>query len=365
MSAEDVSPLDAFVGLTGDDECLDWLWRRRYSADGRGARCPQCESWRRFHRIRSRRSYACDHCGRQIFPTAGTPFGGSSTPLSTWLEIAHLVLGAADDISAREIQRRFRLEYRTALRIKTRLREALADPQQAPLLTDAVAELFSPVEVRPRPTHVDPRTRARINKIRVAAARVFAQRGFAYTRIADVAAECGTTSAVVRNHFGTKDELLHAALLWTQERGASHLRALLRSEHDPRLRLEGLLEIALPTTDEIRDEYLLWLDAWARSRGGRRFDEDEIFSAWHEAVVEVVRQGEVAGVFELTCSAEDFGDAFVAFVDGLSFKVVEHYEEMPLHRAQELLGHWVDVQLGLGPRAAQARRRAGTSSPDP
>lgn len=347
MTPHSVPALGAFGGLASDDECLDWLWRHQYSVDSHSAICPQCESRRRFHRIRGRRSYACDHCGHQIFPTAGTVFGGSSTPLSTWFEIAHLVVGGADDISARELQRRFRLEYRTALRIKTRLREALADPRQAPLLTDAVAELFSPAESRTRPVRLDPHTRARKNKIRAAAARVFARRGFAHTRIADIASECDTTSAVVRNHFGTKDELLHAALLWTQERGASRLRGLMRREHDPRLRLDGLLEIALPTTDEIRDEYLLWLDAWARSRGGRRFDEDDIFSAWHETVVAVVRQGADSGVFTLSASAEDFGDSFVAIVDGLSFKVVEHYEEMPLRRAQALLRDWVNVQLGL------------------
>ena len=347
MSAEHASGVSGVARSPSDDECLEWLWRRRYSVNGRDAECPQCERSRRFHRIRSRRSYACDHCGHQLFPTAGTPFGRSSTPLATWLEIACLFMTEADDVSAREIQRRFRLEYRTALRVKTRLREALADAQEASLITDAVNDLFRRGGARRRAARVDPRTRARVNKMRAAAARVFAQQGFAHARVADVAAECGTSGAVIRHHFGTKDELLHAAMLWTQEQGALRLRELMRRERDPRCRLEGLLEIALPTTDEIRDEYLLWLDAWARSRGGRRFDEDAIFSGWHETVVAVVREGEVAGVFRLSHSPEDFGDAFVAFVDGLSFKVVEHYEEMPLERAQHLLRQWVDDQLGL------------------
>jgi AcrR family transcriptional regulator/transposase-like protein len=330
-----------------DDACLDWLWRRRYSRNGHDAECPQCERSRRFHRIRSRRSYACDHCGFQYFPTADTPFGRSSTPLGTWIAIAHLLMMEAGDVSAREIQRRFRLEYRTALRVKTRLRQALADDDEAGLVTDAVRDLSGRSRARQTSARTDPRTRARANKVRAAAARVFARRGFEHTRVADVAAECGASSAFIRHHFGTKDDLLHAAMLWTQEQGALRLRDLMRRERSPRGRLEALLEIALPSTDDIRDEYLLWLDAWARSRGGRRFDEDAIFSGWHEAVVAVAREGAAEGVFRLALPPEDFGDAFVAFVDGLSFKVVERYEEMPIERARQLLRQWVDDQLGL------------------
>ncbi len=57
-----------------------------------------------------------------------------------------------DDVSAREIQRRFDLEYRTALRIKNRLLDALADAEQEALLTDAVAAalLARPAPARPR-----------------------------------------------------------------------------------------------------------------------------------------------------------------------------------------------------------------------
>ena len=273
-------------------------------------------------------------------------FGHSSTPLSVWLQTACLLMGQSDEVSAREIQRRFDIEYRTALRIKHRLRDALADAEQRAMLTDAVAQLFSPASAGSLAPQSDPHRRARMNVICAAACRVFARRGFASTRIADIAAECGETSAAVRYYFGLKDELLRAALAWTQERGAQRLRELMSRERDPQRRLEGLLELSLPTSDEIRDEYLLWLDAWARARGGRRFDDDEAFSNWHQTVVAVVRQGQAAGVFALAHSPEDFGDVFVALADGLSFKVIEGYEEMPLSRALDLLSQWVFDQLG-------------------
>ena len=352
MRGEGTPALFAPGRVPSDDECLDWLWRCRCSANGRDAQCPQCRRLRRHHRIRSRRSYACDHCGHQQFPTADTLFGHSSTPLSIWLQIACLLMGQADEISAREIQRRFDIEYRTALRIKRRLLDALADADQRAFLSDAVTELFSPAGAASAAPQSDPHRRARMDAICAAACRVFARRGYAGTRIADIAAECGETGAAVRYYFGLKDELLRAALAWTQERGAQRLRELMIRERDPQRRLEGLLELSLPTSDEIRDEYLLWLDAWARARGSRRFDDDEVFSNWHQTVVEVVHQGQAAGVFALTHGAEDFGDAFVALADGLSFKVIEEYEEMPLSRARDLLSQWVFDQLGFPPGAS-------------
>jgi AcrR family transcriptional regulator/transposase-like protein len=343
-----LSPAEAKrVALLGDDECLDWLWRHRFSADGTTADCPQCVFRRRFHRIRSRRSYACDNCGHQLYPTAGTLFGRSSTPLVTWFRAADLMLHTGGTVTAREIQRRFQLEYRTALRVKSRLVTALADSVQSRMLNDGFAALFLPVNAGSHLDAVDPRTRAKMNRIRVATSKVFARRGFAYAHVADVAAESGVSSAFIHHHFRTKDALLRSAMLWNQEQGARRLRELMRRKRGVRSRLEGLVDLALPTSEAIRDEYLLWLDAWSRSRGGQRFDEDQMFSGWHETVVNVVRDGQAEGVFLPHRAPEDFADAFVSLADGLSFKVVQKYEEMPLTRAQELLWNFVEDELGL------------------
>ena len=58
-----------------DDGCVEWLWRLVHSPDGASADCPRCLRRRRFHRVRKRRSYSCDHCGQHIHPVAGTVCG--------------------------------------------------------------------------------------------------------------------------------------------------------------------------------------------------------------------------------------------------------------------------------------------------
>src|SRR5438067_1783618 len=76
--------LDFVRDFPDDAACLDWLWRHRFSADGSHASCPKCDRERKFHRVKGRPSYSCDHCGHHIYPTAGTLFHKSSTSLRHW-----------------------------------------------------------------------------------------------------------------------------------------------------------------------------------------------------------------------------------------------------------------------------------------
>ena len=92
-------PVEEAVDEPGDDQrahgplyepigdeaaCLAWLWETLYAPDGAGAVCRRCRTVRRFHRVSRRRAYACDHCGAQIYPTAGTFMEGSGLSVATW-----------------------------------------------------------------------------------------------------------------------------------------------------------------------------------------------------------------------------------------------------------------------------------------
>lgn len=62
-----------------DDACLDKIMALRV---GESPTCPKCRKTTKFHRVTGRRQYACQYCGHQIAPCAGTVFEKSSTPLS-------------------------------------------------------------------------------------------------------------------------------------------------------------------------------------------------------------------------------------------------------------------------------------------
>jgi transposase-like protein len=110
-----------------DRACLDWLWRNRYSTDGSHAYCQKCDQERKFHRVRSRPSYSCDHCGLHVHPTAGTIFHKSATSLQLWFYALYLMTSTRGAVSAKQLERELGVTYKTAWRIADLIRNQLVD----------------------------------------------------------------------------------------------------------------------------------------------------------------------------------------------------------------------------------------------
>lgn len=118
---------DFLQDFPDDATCLDWLWCRLYSPDGKRAMCPKCKQERTFHRVKSRPSYSCDTCGHHIHPTAGTIFHKSSTPLQWWFHAVFLMSQTRCGISAKQLERELGVTYKTAWRMFNRIRKLLQE----------------------------------------------------------------------------------------------------------------------------------------------------------------------------------------------------------------------------------------------
>ncbi|MCF7635288.1 MAG: transposase IS1595 [Dehalococcoides mccartyi] len=105
-----------------DDVCMDWLFNTRYPE---GVHCPKCDKVTKHHRIKARSSYSCDICGSQVYPTAGTIFHKSSTPLKVWFQVMYRMASTRYDISAKQIQRETGVTYKTAWRMFKQIRSLL------------------------------------------------------------------------------------------------------------------------------------------------------------------------------------------------------------------------------------------------
>ena len=201
-----------------------------------------------------------------------------------------------------------------------------------------------------------------------AALEVIVERGYADTRIADVAERTGTSPALVIYYFKTRDQLLTEAIRYSEDTWyAENLR---RMEDIPTAagRLAELIAmICLPGTDpEPRSYWLLWLDLWAvspRSPGAAavRQKSDE---RWREAIRSVVLAGQEAGEFA-PVDADDFTITLSALLDGLAVQIaledVGHYpdfrevaddEQRGVGRDELSVGHRT-----LGDGAADGRAR--------
>src|ERR1700739_3604672 len=100
-----------------------------------------------------------------------------------------------------------------------------------------------------------------------AALEVIVERGYADTRIADVAERTGTSPALVIYYFKTRDQLLTEAIRYFEDTWyAENLRRMAEIPTASGRLTELIAMICLPGTDpEPRSFWLLWLDLWALS----------------------------------------------------------------------------------------------------
>ena len=103
-----------------EDACLDHLFATRYGTD---FDCPGCDRPARYTRVAGRRSYQCQWCAHQVYPTAGTPFDRTRTPLRDWFFVMFQFCASRNGVAAKEVERQIGVTYKTAWRMCHMIRE--------------------------------------------------------------------------------------------------------------------------------------------------------------------------------------------------------------------------------------------------
>jgi len=136
-----------------DDACLNWLWRSRYSDDGKHADCPKCGRehvpFKQYATKQRRQTWTCTKCGHHVQPTAGTIFHGSSTSLHLWFYASYLITSTRCGVSAKHLERELGVTYKTAWRMFNKIRNELMADDDEPLDGEVEVDETS-VEGRPR-----------------------------------------------------------------------------------------------------------------------------------------------------------------------------------------------------------------------
>ena len=100
--------------------CLDHLFKVRYGTD---FYCPGCNRAAKFSRVKARRSYQCQWCAHQVYPTAGTPFDRTRTPLHYWFLVMFQFCTSRNGVTAKEVAGQLGVTYKTAWRMCHQIRE--------------------------------------------------------------------------------------------------------------------------------------------------------------------------------------------------------------------------------------------------
>jgi AcrR family transcriptional regulator len=192
-----------------------------------------------------------------------------------------------------------------------------------------------------------------------AALDVIVERGFADTRITDVAERAGTSPALVIYYFKTRDALLTEALRYSEDSWYAEGVKRLAEIPTAAARLAAMIAMTLlpapgqPEADPSRlTEWLLWLDLWALSPRNpgvavvrREFDE-----RWHQAIRDIVARGQEAGEFPGPgdgIDPDDFALTLAALLDGLAVRIALKDPDCSPGRAYDLAMAYAAGQLGF------------------
>jgi len=136
----------------------------------------------------------------------------------------------------------------------------------------------------------------RRRRILSAAITVLRERGFAGTRVADIAATAGTSPALVLYHFSSLGDVLVAALESVEDDFYAQL-----DEHvadDPRDLMAVMASLSAQSGTAFGD-WQLWIEVWARGRHDERIDQLRRASdqRWRQAIRHVLVAGVEQGLF--------------------------------------------------------------------
>jgi transposase-like protein len=108
-----------FDRFPDEETCLNHVMEVRF---GSRHKCRACGKDATFHRLQNRRAFACAACGDNLYPTAGTVFEDTRTPLRLWFYAIYLFCTTRHGVSGKELQRTLGVTYKTAWRMGQQIR---------------------------------------------------------------------------------------------------------------------------------------------------------------------------------------------------------------------------------------------------
>lgn len=200
---------------------------------------------------------------------------------------------------------------------------------------------------RPRLDHV------RKAQILGAAAAVMSERGYANTRVVDVAKAAGTSPAAVLYWFEGKDQLLAQALRLREQEFHDSFTVAAQSEATAGERLRVLVEAMLYHYD-----WALWMELCVLAlrdpvAAGER---DRIDNRWRAVLRNVIREGQELGEF-VASDPDETMIVLAGLLDGLAPLLALKARGVTRERVERVwLGHAARL-LGPGFDSTPLRRR--------
>ena len=199
----------------------------------------------------------------------------------------------------------------------------------------------------------------------MACIRVVERRGFARTRMSDIAEEIGVTAPLLLHYFGSKDELLTQALLAADAAYLTQFMDDFRAGENPARLLVRYVEDSVWPAPDARawwgEASAVWMNAWITalhdpSIARVRAQEDQ---RWRTALAEVVSRGLGDGAFRSEVDAETLVRTLFALLDGFMVQLVLDDPGVSRRFAYEESMRFLGRELAFDPYEFSSRPRAG------
>lgn len=204
----------------------------------------------------------------------------------------------------------------------------------------------------------------RRQEILVGCIRVLARRGFARTRMSDIAEEIGVTAPLLLHYFPSKNELITQALVASDEAYLLEFAEGLAAGERPERLVVRYVEDSVWPAPRGRawwsEASAVWMNAWITALHDPaiarvREAEDR---RWRAALSEVVARGRAEGVFSADVEADVFGATLFALLDGFMVQLVLEDPVVTPRLALDQSLRFVGRELGFDPYAFSSRPRA-------
>ena len=194
----------------------------------------------------------------------------------------------------------------------------------------------------------------RRNEILDVTCAVVIERGFAATRVQDVARRLGVSTGLIHYHFDNKDALLSAAFQHAAQRDLERLERELASESGPIAKLLRVITLYAP--EQAEPGWMMWIDAWGEALRNPilRGISQDLDIAWQHHLEAVIEDGVADGTF--VCP-DPHASAWriAAVLDGLAVQVTVHDKAVTLDELRAWVLVAAATEVGIDPAASTRR----------
>ena len=161
--------------------------------------------------------------------------------------------------------------------------------------------------------------------------------GYERVTVRDVAKEAGVSTGTLVHYFGDKEGMLEAALLAKVQETGIAFRAALTGAQSAWEKIERLVTASVPETDEVRDEWRLWLTFWGEVTRNERLRtmSKKQHQRWTRFLARIIAEGCASGEFAAV-DPEITATQMAALIDGLAIQTTLQNPILPPEKMRQI-----------------------------